>query len=128
MTLEDADIQKLAKTDINAVVLFGSQAQGSANEASDYDIFVIGKKTRENYDLVYDVLSNKINKITDLDIVFEESAPGELKNHVVKYGQVLFQKDDLVFPNFKQRAIIEYSDFAPVRAIYSNATLARINS
>lgn len=127
MDLDNSDKQKLEKAGILALVLFGSQAQGSANSASDYDFFVIGKKSRENYDLIYDILSNRINKIVDLDIVFEESAPAELKNHVVKYGKVLYQKDGSVFPNFKQRMMIEYSDFAPMRAIFHEATMARID-
>lgn len=127
MKLDANEKKILNNLGISALVLFGSQAQGSANEASDYDFFVIGQKKQKTYDALYEMLSEKINKLTDIDIVFDESAPMELKNHVSKYGKVLFQKDDATFPDFRQKVMMEYSDFAPLRTMFSNATLARIN-
>jgi len=59
-------------------------------------------------------------------IVFESAAPMEFKQHAAKYGIVLYEKSSSVFADFKQKVMIEYSDFAPYRAIFSNATLARI--
>lgn len=34
---------------------------------------------------------------------------------------------DNVFADFRQRTMLEYADFAPLRSIFSNATLSRIN-
>jgi len=126
MEFNKNEIQKVKGTGILALILFGSQAQGTANEASDYDFFVIGKKSKETYDLLYDILSDKVNRLVDIDIVFDELAPLELKNHVSEYGQVLFEANRHVFADFRQKTMIEYSDFAPLRAVFTNATLARI--
>lgn len=118
--------QMLAQNSIKAIILFGSQAQNLANEASDVDVAIIGSKSSQVYDLVYDLLSKKINKLTNIDIVFLEDAPGELLIHLVKYGQVLYAQNSKVFPDFKQQTMLEYSDFAFHRQIFQNATLARI--
>lgn len=117
----------LKSLNIRVLILFGSQAQGIANNKSDYDFFVIGPKSEKTYDILYDILSEQIKKLVDIDIVFEADAPMELKNHVSKYGKVLYENDKNIFANFREKTMIEYSDFAPLRSIFSNATLARIN-
>lgn len=127
MILDDQEKINLEEMGIEALVLFGSQAQGLANEASDYDLFVIGNKSIEIYDYIYDLVSQKINKLVDIDIVFNEDATMELKNHVITYGRVLYQKSESIFPNFKQQVMINYQDFAPYRHMFQKATLARIN-
>ena len=97
LSLTKHDQQILNHSGIDCLILFGSQAQNAANRSSDYDILVIGRKSPAAYDTVYNLLADKINQITDIDIVFAAEAPMELKNHVVKYGQVLFQKILLFF-------------------------------
>lgn len=118
---------KLLGMGIKALILFGSQAQNISNKNSDYDIFVIGKKSNEVYDFIYDLVSQKINKLINIDIVFDIDATMELKNHVITFGKVLFQEDESTFPNLKQQVMINYQDFAPYRQMFQNATLARIN-
>lgn len=127
MLLTATEIDKIAKLGIDTLVLFGSQAQNNANINSDYDFFVIGKKSNEIYDSLFEILSNRINKITDIDIVFDEESPMELKNHVIKYGEVLYQKSDNIFANFKAQTMTIYQDFAPYRQEFQNAILNRIN-
>ncbi len=116
----------LAKAGVGALVLFGSRAQGLAGAESDYDVAVIGGQA-EIYDQLYDLLSKKINRLVNIDIVFLSRAPLELKSHVAAYGQVLFEQSPKEFADFRQRVMIESADFAPLRAIYSGATLARIS-
>ena len=126
MDISEKDELVFKSLGIRALILFGSHAQGVANEVSDYDFFVIGKKAENSYDAIYNILSSKINKLTDIDIVFEGDASGELKSHVAKHGTVLYQESGSVFADFKQRVMLEYSDFASLRAIFSDATMARI--
>lgn len=126
MVLDNNDKIKLKNLGVNALILFGSQAQGIAGPMSDYDFFVIGKKTDKMYDAIYDIVSDKIGKPTNIDIVFEENSPMELQNHVAKYGKVLFEVNGNVFANFRERVMIQYADFEPYRNMYSNATIARI--
>lgn len=127
LNFNNLDQKTLKALNLDALILFGSRAQGAAGKTSDYDFLVIGRKDTKTYDAIYNLLAEKIQELTDIDIVFEADAPMELKNHAVKYGQALYQKDASVFPDFKQKVMLESADFAPYRAIFSNATLARIN-
>ena len=127
ISLSKQDKSDLKNLGIKALVLFGSQAQGVANEESDYDFFIIGPKSEKTYDFLYDILSEKINRLVDIDIVFEADTPMELKMHVCKYGKVLYENGNYVFADFKQKTMLDYSDFAPLRSVFSNATISRIN-
>jgi len=108
------------------LVLFGSQAQNIFNSNSDYDILVFGPNNKRAYDLVYDLFSEKIKQLVDIDIVFASSAPGELLNHASAYGQVIYAKNPSDFADFRQKIMLEYSDFAPYRHIFQQATLNRV--
>jgi len=126
MKFNEHQIKILDSSGIKALVLFGSQAQGIAGRTSDFDFLVLGPKSAKVYDALYDLLSEKINKLTNIDIVFESEAPMELKSHAVKYGLVLYEKKSNIFANFKEHVIIDYADFAYLRRIFQEATLSRI--
>ena len=128
------DEKKLRDLPVSALVLFGSRAQGIARENSDYDIGVLvsdhavlenREKRKVLYNSLYDILSTNIAKLTNIDIVFLEEMPAELKAHVVKNGQLIYG-DPFAFANFKEREMLAYADFAPLREIFQRATLARI--
>lgn len=104
--------QLLQNSGITGLILFGSQSQGAARSDSDFDFLVLGKKSTGNYDLVYDLLAKKINQLVDIDIVFSADAPMELLNHVVKYGQPIYQSASSVFADFKAQTMLESADFA----------------
>lgn len=128
-SISEADY--LQKMGVEMVVLFGSQAQGLTNSNSDYDFGVIvNQKVKKNlvYDYLYELLSKKINKLVNIDIVFLNSAPAELLSHISKYGKPLFLVSKNTFANFKQRSMIEYSDFAYYRQMFQEATLDRITT
>jgi len=116
----------LNRLGIRAVILFGSQALGISHPNSDYDIAIIGSKTPKAYDYLYDLLSQKINQLVNIDLVFLSDAPMELKNHVARHGQVLYQSNPTEFANFKEKTMTQSADFAPLQAIFSTATLSRI--
>lgn len=122
--------QKLIKgMGVEALLLFGSQAQGTSRVGSDYDIAVILKQLANAarvYDVLYDLLAKKINQLVDIDIVFLHDAPMELQSHVAKYGIVLFQTTPPVFADYKGRVMLTLADFAPLRKEFQNATLGRI--
>lgn len=131
----DSEIQDIKKRSIGALVLFGSQAQGLANQASDFDIGVIindkkalydNTKRKEIYDFLYELFSNKINKITDIDIVFLGVAPEELRFHVMKYGKIIFEFPFGVFADFKASTMEQYADFAPFRHVFQQGIFSRI--
>lgn len=121
--------KKFKDAGVLAVFLFGSRAQGLAGSKSDYDIAVLtssGAKRSEVYDLIYDLVSDRLNQLVNIDIVFLSEAPLELKNHVAKYGQALYQDTPQTFLRFKEIIMEEYCDFAPLRFEFQRATLARI--
>jgi hypothetical protein len=72
------------------------------------------------------MLSSKIQSLVNIDIVFLESAPGELRAHVMKYGKPIFEANVNVFADFRERVMTEYADFAPLREIFHRGILARI--
>lgn len=121
--------EKLKKIGVETVILFGSRAQGLAHPRSDYDLAVLAlpDSDRESvYDSVYEVASSKIKQLVDVDIVLMRDAPLELQSHVAKYGQVLFEVRPQTFLNFRQKVMEAYSDFAPLRSEFQQATLDRI--
>ncbi len=113
---------------IKAVILFGSRAQGISRPTSDYDIFIIGRRSPEAYDFLYNLLSGKIQQLVNIDIVFQSTAPMELQNHVAQYGQPLFQENPMIFADFKSYVMETYADFEPLRRVFQQATLERISA
>lgn len=134
-TFSDAERETLKDFGISAVVLFGSRAMGTAGVGSDYDIGVLlsdsrilrsSEKRREMYDSLYEILSSKIQSFVNIDIVFLQNAPGELRAHVMKHGKPIFEANPSAFVNFRERVMTEYADFAPLREIFHQGILARI--
>ena len=119
---------------IQALILFGSQAQNTASKMSDYDVGVIlrphqSDQSRQRvYDAVYDLISQKVNKLVDIDIVFLYDTPLELQYHVIKYGIVLYERNNHPFVLYRESVLLQYADFAPLRQLFQEATLARIPS
>ena len=125
----------LKAANIGALVLFGSQAQGTAGPLSDFDFGVVipgsarvgfSEHRKDIYDTLYDLLSAKIKRLVDIDIVFLHEAPMDLQAHVMKYGQALYEVRPDVFAEFREDVIERYADFAPLRAVFHEAILERI--
>ena len=134
-SFSETEKQIFRKLSVGALILFGSHAQGRAGTLSDYDIGVIvedksilrsPERRKEIYDALYDILSAHINQLVDIDIVFLEDAPYELRAHVMKYGKVLFESRPGVFADFKESTMIHYADFAPLRKLFQEGVLSRI--
>lgn len=128
LTFTPEEQRQLRQLEIKAVILFGSRAQEANRPTSDYDIFIIGRHSPEAYDVVYKVLSGKIQQLVNIDIVFQSMAPMELQNHVAQYGQTLFQENPAVFADFKSYVMETYADFEPLRRLFQQATLERITA
>lgn len=129
------ETEKFKRLGIDAIVLFGSYAQNRARVSSDYDFGLLveaksilnnPKKRGKIYDAIYDILSGRIKKLADIDIVFLENAPYELQAHVMKHGKVLYEARSNIFANYKARIILMYSDFAPLKRIFHKGILERI--
>lgn len=135
-TFSASEDEELRRLSVAALVLFGSRAQGAANGMSDYDIGVLvadksclydAQKRKETYDALYDILSRHIRKLVDIDIIFLETAPSELRAHVLKHGKVIFESEKAAFARFKERVMTQYADFAPLREIFHRGILEQIS-
>lgn len=122
----DQERARLAQVGVKMLVVFGSQAQGVTRDTSDVDALVFGPDNKPVYDAIYELMSKKIDRLTDIDIVFAGRAPMELLNHASKYGRVIYARRPSDFADFRQRVMLMYSDFAPYRNIFQRATLERI--
>lgn len=120
---------------VTAIILFGSRATGKARENSDFDIGILtdekssmpgGSKHTDTYERLYEIFSGHIRQLVNIDIVFLQGAPGELKAHAVKQGVLLYEATPGVFSVFKEREMQRYADFAPLRAIFHQGILSRI--
>lgn len=133
----------LERLGVEAVVLFGSHAEGIAGPSSDVDTGILIKDTSplkdkdyqkktELYNALYDILSSlvgrTVKRLCNIDIVFlqDEKVNLQLKFHVSKYGVPLFEKDRRAFADFKEYVMERYADFAPLRRIFNEAILAKI--
>ena len=125
-TFTPIEEKMLREIRVTAIILFGSQARGVAQEASDYDVGILGTKTKTTYDSVYDMVSAKIGKLVNIDIVFLGDAPMELQHHVASYGRALFEAKPGLFASYKEAVMDKYADFAPIRRMFQEHVLGRI--
>lgn len=133
-TFTTKELVQLNKHNVVAVYVFGSRAQGLAGPLSDYDFAILTKKGYEKrgddvYQALYDVLSPhcpRTMKNDVIDIVFLNRVPLELRFHVIRYGQVLFEDDTKARLNFEDKTQREYSDFRPILDSFDHAILASL--
>lgn len=130
LTAEEKRI--LEKLPIEALILFGSRAQGTGRNGSDYDFgvlpsrFVSSSERKKVYDTLYDLLSAKIRQLVDIDIVFLPGASMELQTSVSTFGILLYERQEHAFARFRERVMDGYADFAPLRRLFHSAILTRI--
>jgi len=126
---------KMEKLGIAGIFLFGSQAQGVANEASDFDFAILVKnktilydnaEKNKIYNELYDIFSKQIKKLRNIDIVFIEFADLQFKHHIAKDGILIYAGDQKIISNFLEKTMELYADFAPLRHEFHNAILQRI--
>lgn len=142
MELTKEEKKILEGFDVEAVILFGSHAQGLAGPLSDVDFGVLVRDARmlkdrakrnELYDSLYfNVLSplagRAVKRLCDIDIVFlqDELVNLQLKYHVSNRGVPLYERHTRAFLDFKENIMERYADFAPLRRMFNQAILARI--
>ena len=90
----------LSKYELKKIILFGSQARGTADERSDVDLLVIADLAEDKFE-VMDTLRNALSPINlAFDIVvltqeeFEKDKkyPGTLSRYVSKEGILIYEQ------------------------------------
>lgn len=135
MILPQTTKTQLKQLGVMALYLFGSRAQNIASPQSDYDFAILLDQALlsadhlQLYNALYDILSPFCPRTLEndvIDIVFLDQAGLEMRMHVVRYGQVLFDADPKQRLAFEEKTVLEYADFKPLLNIFDQAVLAAI--
>lgn len=112
--------------------IFGSYAKGIQNEKSDIDIAVYLKDENilEKDPLFPSRLAIKIEKILTgkktVDVRVLNGSTLRFKNQVLRYGKLLFSKDEKKRIEFETFSLDHYYDFKPHLDMYDAARRARL--
>ncbi|OGU69990.1 MAG: hypothetical protein A2W30_07450 [Ignavibacteria bacterium RBG_16_36_9] len=90
----------LAKFDLEKIILFGSQARGTANWKSDVDLLLIGDVKYDRFRMMTDALRSLGRMKYAFDVIiltsdeFEEDKyiPGTIARYAFKEGKVIYEK------------------------------------
>jgi len=95
--------------------MFGSKSRGLQTTESDTDIAVLLYELPKNLlDYYLDLMERLSTVLGDsIDLVVLNTAPPLLKHQVIKYGKILYSRDEEARVEFEARAIKEYLDFTP---------------
>lgn len=116
---------------VEAVYLFGSRAMGRAGPLSDYDYGILHQERgHQRGDTLYDHLYDLLGKISPrslendvIDIVFLRDAGLELRFHVVRYGEILFDGHPRKRLQFESETTILYCDYRPLLTRFDDTIL-----
>src|SRR3989338_2752421 len=100
-----ANLKKLPY--VEAIIMFGSHARGTARQDSDIDIAVITKGATEEQE--WDI----IEKTNELDINTFSRLPLPIQFRIIKEGKTLFIRNKKVFEEVQLKTIRNYFDFQP---------------
>ena len=108
--------------------LFGSYARGLETPQSDVDIAVLLSEIPEKALEYYLHLERRLAEVleNDVDLVFLNDAPPLLKYQVIKYGRLLFSRDERVRVMFEAKSLCEYLDFSRAFKRYDECFMKRI--
>lgn len=114
--------QRLEALNIASLYLFGSFAEDKTMPFSDIDIGILltqeamadtDKDMGKIYNQVYDVLTD-IFPSRNLDIVFLQKAPLELRFDVIRHGRIVYESSHDASLNFEENTMMLYADFKPL--------------
>lgn len=111
---------------VQAAYLFGSHAQGTANERSDVDVALIGPAAQLNpirLDIPADFDTEGLDRV---DLVLLDGAALTLQFEAVSPNCLAYARDDFDVGGFFSRTIREYFDFEPYLRIQREALKERL--
>jgi hypothetical protein len=125
-TLEQAAEFFSSRPEIDLAYLFGSVVKGHTHALSDIDFAVLtnidqviqlDKEKSYSYQTFLATSLMAIFRCDDVDLVLLHRAPPLLRFQVVRYGQVLYCRDERIRVHFEVNTRREYLDTQPLRAI-----------
>ena len=90
----------LSKFNIEKIILFGSQARGTANEKSDVDLLIISSKIRNRLKLIDKIdssleglkLARDIIVLSNKEFESDKMIPGTIARYAFVEGKILYEK------------------------------------
>ncbi len=126
------ELQRLFREhQVTLAYLFGSQASGKAGRLSDVDIAVLfadDLSPRARFDLRCRLIAELMGvfRRNDVEVVDLAEASPVLRNHVRRYGQLLYCQDDRLRVRFQTEALRDYLDTRPIREVQRYYLVKRI--
>ncbi len=124
------------RDEVLVAYLFGSVAEDKQNKLSDLDIAVLvetdklDKLDEQPFGYQVSAMTDLISllKTNDVDLVILNYATPLLSHEVVKYGEVVFCRDEEKRIQFEVRTLQQYIDTKPLRDIQHEYLVRRIKS
>jgi len=108
--------------------LFGSHAKKIQTPQSDIDIAVLLSETPQKLLEYYLHFMNKLSEIlgNNVDLIILNTSPPLLKYQVIKYGKIVYSRNEEARVAFEARAQSEYLDFSRAIARYDKCLMKQI--
>lgn len=104
--------------DVWAVYRFGSTARGTASQTSDLDLAVLldASVPVQAYSRRREQLRSGVEKAVprEVDLILLNEASSFLKYHVLKTGQLFYERAGRAGRRFEAGALIEFLDYEPL--------------
>ena len=115
---------------VQVAYLYGSKSRGLQTPESDTDIAVLLSELPDNMlDYYLDLIDRASKVLGDaVDLVVLNTAPPLLKGQVIKYGKVLYSRDEKARVEFEAKAGKEYIDFKRLRERYDEALIEEVSA
>mgnify|MGYP001038565520 CR=1 FL=1 len=112
------------------VYLFGSKSRGEQTSQSDTDIAVLLSKLPDKLLDFYLRLIDKLSKVLgdSIDLIFLNTVAPLLQHQVIKYGRIIYCRDEKARVEFEARAEKEYMDFNRSRERYNEALIEEVST
>jgi len=95
---------------------------------SDVDIAILLSETPKNLFEYYLCMVNKLSGIVgdNLDLIILNTAPPMLKHQIIKYGKIIYTRDEKERIKFEARAESDYLDFSRALRRYDECLIKKI--
>jgi len=110
---------------LDLAVLFGSEARGTAHEASDVDLAVVPSEPR-SFDVPQFTVGLERLLGRSVHVVLMNDAPPLLRSEIGRDGIVLVERRPYLWADFRAKAMIDWWDWQPTAAIVERTTAARL--
>ena len=97
---------------VHLAVLFGSRARGRGGPRSDFDLGLILEPDTPSERRRVEAAAGRAAR-AEVDVVHLREAPPLLRFQIARDGVVLVAREPKTWPRFKERAMVDWWDWAP---------------